>query len=141
MSGGSMNYLYYQVADAAYEFDDPEIKEMLIDVSALLHDKEWYDSGDTCEGAYNKTLKEFKDKWLRKNAVDRLKPIIDDRINKVQEELYKCIGISQYCSNCFWWDNVQDTKDYGTCVYSKGCLKHSYDDTCEHFKSQEVNND
>ena len=46
MSGGSMNYICYQISDAANMTYDKEISELLKDLSKLLHDEEWYHSAD-----------------------------------------------------------------------------------------------
>ena len=46
MSGGSMDYLCYRVEEQASQMGDRELSELIKDVAELLHDREWYLSGD-----------------------------------------------------------------------------------------------
>ena len=93
MSGGSYCYKYCEVDDyyvgAMY---DAELDEMMKDLVEVLHDVEWWQSGDIDEDDYRKTVKEFKDKWFNSDRSERLKPIIDRRINEVRTELINMIG-------------------------------------------------
>ena len=73
MSGGSFGYIYSKLDEAAYLTHDKEIKDLLIDLSELLHDKEWYFSGDFREEQYIKSLAKFKKKWFKDARKDRLK--------------------------------------------------------------------
>ena len=65
---------------------------MMKDLVEVLHDVEWWQSGDICEDGYRKTVKAFKDKWFNTDRGERLKPIIDRRINEVRTELMNMIG-------------------------------------------------
>ena len=93
MSGGSYSYKYYEVEDyyvgAMY---DEELNEMMEDLVKVLHDVEWWQSCDIGEDTYRKTVKEFKDKWFNTDRCERLKPIIDRRINEVRTELINMVG-------------------------------------------------
>ena len=93
MSGGSYCYKYCEVDDyyvgAMY---DEELNEMMKDLVKVLHDVEWWQSCDIGEDSYRKTVKEFKDKWFNSDRSERLKPIIDRRINEVRTELINMIG-------------------------------------------------
>ena len=93
MSGGSYCYKYCEVDDyyvgAMY---DEELNEMMKDLVKVLHDVEWWQSSDIGEDSYRKTVKEFKDKWFNSDRSERLKPIIDRRINEVRTELINMIG-------------------------------------------------
>ena len=93
MSGGSYSYKYCEVDDyyvgAMY---DEELNEMMKDLVEVLHDVEWWQSCDIGEDDYRKTVKEFKDKWFNTDRSERLKPIIDRRINEVRTELINMIG-------------------------------------------------
>ena len=93
MSGGSYSYKYCEVDDyyvgAMY---DEELNEMMKDLVKVLHDVEWWQSCDIGEDDYRKTVKEFKDKWFNTDRSERLKPIIDRRINEVRTELINMIG-------------------------------------------------
>ena len=93
MSGGSYCYKFCEVDDyyvgAMY---DEELNEMMKDLVKVLHDVEWWQSCDIGEDSYRKTVKEFKDKWFNSDRSERLKPIIDRRINEVRTELINMIG-------------------------------------------------
>lgn len=93
MSGGSYDYKYYTIEEyyigAMY---DEELNEMMKDLVEVLHDVEWWQSGDISEDDYRKTVKEFKDKWFNADRSERLKLIIDRRINEVRTELINMIG-------------------------------------------------
>jgi len=92
MSGGSWNYLYYRIEEAANYITDPEVKDLLKDLAALCHDAEWYDSGDYSEKTYQDSLEKFKKKWFKSSRDERLKYYIDTEINRVKNELYGLIG-------------------------------------------------
>lgn len=93
MSGGSYDYKYYIIEEyyvgAMY---DAELDEMMKDLVEVMHDVEWWQSGDIDEDDYRKTVKEFKDKWFNTDREERLKPIIYKRINDVRTELINMIG-------------------------------------------------
>lgn len=95
MSGGSMDYVCYQVEDAASMTHDPEFAEMLRDASNVLHDEEWWTSCDTSKKTYLKTLAAFKAKWFCGDRDERLKGYIDKDIDKLREELYALIGVNE----------------------------------------------
>jgi hypothetical protein len=92
MSGGSMDYVYARISEAAYYVHDKEIKELLKDLSELLHDLEWYESGDYGKDTYLKSLAEFKKKWFKDDRTERLKSYIDESLKVVKEELYALVG-------------------------------------------------
>lgn len=93
MSGGSMNYIYYQLKEASYMARDKEIQELLEDLSIVLHDDEWERSCDIGFEDYQKTLLEFKRKWFEQPRRDRLQKYIDEAIEKQRKELYTLVGI------------------------------------------------
>lgn len=95
MSGGSMNYIFLRLEEAADMTKDKEIKNLLLDLSKVLHDEEWYKSADYGEESYLKTLKEFKDKWFGfgTSRNERLKKYVDEEVEKVKKELYVLIGV------------------------------------------------
>ena len=65
MSGGSYNYEYSRVEDQYVEmmYDD-ELNDMMEDLVKVLHDLEWWQSGDYSEDDYRESVKQFKDKWF-----------------------------------------------------------------------------
>ena len=93
MSGGSYNYECYRVEEEYVgAMHDAELDEMMKDLVKVLHDVEWWQSCDIGEDDYRKTVKDFKDKWFNADRCERLKPIIDRRINEVRTELINMIG-------------------------------------------------
>ena len=83
MSGGHFNYMYHSIQDM-YEGQllDPDLNRMFKDFVNLLHDLEWYESGDTEEEDYFKTVNDFKKKWFNKKCssckvVESIKKIKD----------------------------------------------------------------
>lgn len=60
MSGGSMNYLYYQIEEEADKMGDRELIALMKDVATLTHDREWYLSGDICVETWDKSAAAFK---------------------------------------------------------------------------------
>lgn len=93
MSGGSMNYIYDQIYEASILASDPEICELLKDVSKVLHDEEWWKSADYGKDTYLKSLAEFKQKWFKTTREERLKDYIDRELEKQREALYGLIGL------------------------------------------------
>lgn len=93
MSGGSYGYKYYTIEEyyvgAMY---DAELDEMMKDLVKVLHDVEWWQSSDIGEEDYRKTVKAFKGKWFNADRGERLKPIIERKINEVRTELLNMIG-------------------------------------------------
>ena len=93
MSGGSYNYEYYRIEEEYVgSMFDAELDEMMKDLVEVLHDVEWWKSGDIGEDDYRKTVKAFKAKWFDSDRGERLKPIIERKINKVRKELMDMIG-------------------------------------------------
>jgi len=88
MSGGAFNYISGSVL---YEYkgrmEDPELEDLLKDFCALLHDLEWYKSGDTSQENYCKSVATFKDKWFKKPREDRLKNYIKEELKNVEDRL------------------------------------------------------
>lgn len=93
MSGGSYNYIYSQVRiECEDSMFDPELNEMIHDLCQVLHDLEWWQSGDIGEDEYRKTVSQFKKKWFEGDRQERLKGYIDSQIGIVRRELYQLIG-------------------------------------------------
>lgn len=93
MSGGSYDYKCYTIEEYYVgAMHDAELDEMMKDLVEVLHDVEWWQSCDIGEDDYRKTVKKFKDKWFNTDRSERLKPIIDRRINEVRTELMNMIG-------------------------------------------------
>ena len=87
MSGGAWNYVSFRVEETADLVEDAEIKALIKDLSKLLHDEEWYESGDYSRSDYLKTLKEFKKKWFKASREERLVGIINDELDHFKNRL------------------------------------------------------
>ncbi len=101
MSGGRFSYLDSSLKSEIFGwtdkprnvFEDREISELVWDVLDLIHDFDWYASGDTVEENYLSRKAEFKKKWLDNRGV-RVRRIIDEAIQECKAELYATYGIS-----------------------------------------------
>ena len=102
MSGGSRNYVYSTLRSETLGDEwsgekgtyDVELDELINDLCDVLHDLEWWDSGDIGEEQYRETLYEFKKKWIGDaNRDKRLKGYIDNQISVVRQQLYQIIGV------------------------------------------------
>lgn len=76
-------------------FEDKEITELIYDVFDLIHEFDYYQSGDTGEEDYLKAKKNFKEKWFEAPAEMRIQNVIDNSVEELREELYKTYGIEK----------------------------------------------
>ena len=120
MSGGSLDYFYSRLEDHAGDFRDKELDELVSDLARLFHDREWFLSGDTCEGDWNEARDAFKVKWFTEHSrQERIEKYLAD----LSEEVRRSFGVSKkYCENCKHWKK-RDGK-YGDCSFEKCCLFH-----------------
>lgn len=99
MSGGRFGYIDGQLKSEIFGwadepsnvFEDREISELVWDVFDLIHDFDWYASGDTCKETYIKAKAEFKKKWFTNRGV-RVRQIVDGSIRRCKDELYETFG-------------------------------------------------
>lgn len=96
MSGGHFKYrdasLLSEITDCgsdlnANPLEDRELSALLIDILQLVHDYDWYASGDTSRKDWVTAKDEFKDKWFKQDRNDRLSEIIQKRLDEVADEL------------------------------------------------------
>ena len=100
MSGGRFSYMdstlkneIFHFADKPVNvFEDREISHLVWDVLELIHDYDWYASGDTGEESWLKAKKEFKKKWFKTLPEERAKSIIDEAVEELREEMMKTFG-------------------------------------------------
>ena len=101
ISGGHFDYIDSRCKEEIFGywtdkprnvFEDKEISGLIWDVFVLIHDYDWYVSGDTCEETYLKAKAAFKKKWLKYDE-KRVQMIIDNAIDEVRQELYKTYGV------------------------------------------------
>ena len=103
MSGGRFEYKDLSLKDEIFNyadkptnaFEDREISELVWDVLDLIHNYDWYASGDTCKETWLKEKQAFKKKWLGNNRGLRVRRIIDEAIKETRQELYETfIGLT-----------------------------------------------
>ena len=102
MSGGHFEYLDGRLKDEIFGwtdkpknvFEDREISELVFDVLDLIHEFDWYYSGDTSKETYLEAKAEFKKKWFSNRGV-RIKRTIDKALGEVRAELYETYGIEK----------------------------------------------
>lgn len=102
MSGGRFNYFDSTCKNEIFGwsdkprnvFEDREFSELVWDVFEVIHEYDWYASGDTGEDDYRKALTAFKKKWFDNRAV-RIKQIVDTSIRELESELYTTFGIRE----------------------------------------------
>ena len=99
MSGGRFNYAdgnlkseMFGWVDEPYDvMEDEEISELVWDLLNLIHEFDYYGSGDTLREDYIKAKQEFKKKWFG-NRSERLEQIVDKKIDQLREEVKEMIG-------------------------------------------------
>ena len=93
MSGGYFEYADSRAKDEIFGYSGDEPKGNVF-IFNLIHDFDWYQSGDTCKETYLLKKAEFKKKWLAKPP-ERVKEIIDLAIAEAKQELYETYGVSE----------------------------------------------
>ncbi len=89
MSGGSFDYKYSEIEHTyCGKMEDDELNDMMDDLCGLLHDLEWYDSGDIDEISYIETKKAFKDKWFGMRDKN-LRDIVSEKLLNAIEDIKK----------------------------------------------------
>lgn len=84
----------FRYADKPWNaLEDPEISELVWDVLDLIHDYDWYRSGDTCEETYLESKRAFKKKWFESVRKDTIRRIVQQELNKTREELFKAFDL------------------------------------------------
>ena len=74
-------------------FEDQEISNLIWDVFDLLYAADSFFCGDWGSNSYEETLNDFKKCWFKSKRTDRLKQIIDDKLESAKKELYKVAGV------------------------------------------------
>lgn len=99
MSGGKFNFtddalkieIFGWTDKPGNVFEDREISELVWDVLDLIHEYDWYASGDNSKDTYLKAKEEFKKKWFNNRGV-RVRRIVDEAILQCKSELYETFG-------------------------------------------------
>ena len=68
--------------------EDIELSELTFDLLEVIHQYDWYKSGDTCKETYLKAKDKFKKKWLSNRGIN-VRRIIDEAVNDLKLELYE----------------------------------------------------
>ena len=103
MSGGHFNYLDSQLKSEIFGwtnqyrnvFEDKQISALVWDVLDLIHEFDWYKSGDNCRDTYLKAKRDFKKKWLSDNSTERTKMFVDETLADLKKELYETFDIKE----------------------------------------------
>lgn len=103
MSGGHFDYIDGRLKSEIFGwdeiwhnvFEDREISELVWDVLDLIHDFDWYKSGDTSEERYLKSKAAFKKKWFEYDRTEGIKRIIDEAVEELRKDLYKTYDIEK----------------------------------------------
>lgn len=96
MSGGSYNYICFTLENECEgQMRDLELNEMLKDFCKVLHDLEWWQSGDYGEDEYRETVKEFKEKWFGKTHEERIEKAIKKATADFEKRLRDTFGIKE----------------------------------------------
>ena len=121
MSGGSLDYFCYTLEDHADDLGDKELNDLVKDLAKLFHDREWFLSGDTCEGTWNEARDAFKAKWFTEHGRQER---IEKYLAEFEDEVRKTFGMSKrYCGYCGHWE-MRDNGPYGKCEFANGWLNH-----------------
>lgn len=131
MSGGRLDYFYGALEDHVGDFGDRELDELVKDLANLFYEREWFLSGDTCEGKWNEARDAFKKKWFTESGrQERIEKYLDN----LKYELLASFGLSdRVCKNCSHW--METDSPYGDCDITDGCLIHR-SETCEKFNKR-----
>ena len=122
MSGGSLDYFYYNLQEHIGDFGDKELDELVKDLAELFHDREWYLSADTCKGNWREARDKFKEKWFSTHGRQER---IEQYLTEISDEVREMFGMSKKrCKKCKHWKKKEDSDHYGRCEYEKNCLMH-----------------
>ena len=92
MSGGAYDYIYYKLEDACKgQMYDAEMDDLITDLCKVLHDLEWWQSGDYSSSDYYESLDEFKKKWFGGTRNERLKEYLNSELDEMKLKIEKLI--------------------------------------------------
>lgn len=78
---------------------DKELSGILFDLFKVMYSYDGYACGDTSESDYRETANAFKDKWLKKEASDRIRYVVDTSLKDLREELLLTFGVDERTTN------------------------------------------
>lgn len=96
MSGGHFDYKDMSLKSEMFGWsdkpfnvlEDRELSELTFDLLEVIHQYDWYKSGDTCKETYLKAKDKFKKKWLSNRGIN-VRRIVDEAVNELKLELYE----------------------------------------------------
>jgi hypothetical protein len=96
MSGGHFEYKDSSLKNEMFGWadkphnvlEDRELSELTWDLLEVIHEYDWYKSGDTGKETYLKAKDKFKKKWLSNRGIN-VRRIIDESVNELKLELYE----------------------------------------------------
>ena len=133
MSGGSLNYFYYQLEDHVGDFDDKELDNLVADLSKLFKDREWYLSADTGEGSWIEARDNFKQKWFTEYGRQER---IEQYMNEFADEIRDAFGLKkEYCRTCKHWSQTDRYSVHGDCEFVIGRKFHR-SESCEKYEGK-----
>lgn len=96
MSGGHFEYrdsalkneMFGWVNKPTNVLEDRELSELTWDLLDVIHEYDWYISGDTRKETYLKAKNKFKKKWLSNRGVN-VRRIVDEAVTELKAELYE----------------------------------------------------
>lgn len=96
MSGGHFDYKDMSLKSEMFGWsdkpfnvlEDRELSELTFDLLEVIHQYDWYKSGDTRKETYLKAKDKFKKKWLSNRGIN-VRRIIDEAVNDLKSELYE----------------------------------------------------
>ena len=134
MSGGSLCYFFGDLLEHVGDFGDAELDGLVKDLANLFHDREWFLSGDTCEGEWNEARDSFKRKWF--TEIGRQERI-EEYLEKLRDDVMRSFGFGKHCGSCASWTPGSVSK-YGRCALHPSCLMHRGENSCKNYLEKEV---
>ena len=133
MSGGSLNYFYYQLEDHVGDFDDKELDSLVADLAKLFKDREWYLSADTGKGSWIEARDSFKKKWFTEHGRQER---IEQYLSEFADEIRDAFGLKKgYCRTCKHWSQTDNDSEYGDCEFVIGRKFHRAE-SCKKYEGK-----
>lgn len=127
-------------------FQDLEISNLVYDVLRLIHDYDWYESGDTGEGNWVQAKEKFKDRWLRGNAKERISQYAQEALEQFKKELLQTCSLADVPKNirdCAHCKYAEENKKYDRleCTHTQSPNYNIYtgaDEVCYNWENEEA---
>lgn len=80
-------YFHTLLEQCENRMQDRGMNDLIKDLAKVLHDLEWWQSSDSDEEDYRKTISEFKAKWFGSDPSTRRTEYINNAIEELRREL------------------------------------------------------